>query len=102
MDEVMKLLREAWMNASDDNARRTFRNYRTQIEDVRHFADRLDTLLAAMLRDNVDLRPYNEAEVDGGDCIYQCITSACDDLMMAHSRVLTYYEAARAKLKRDE
>jgi hypothetical protein len=56
-----------------------------------------------MLRDQrVDLRPYNEAEVTGGDYVFQCINGACVELQAAHKRILAYYEDAVKKVEGDD
>ncbi len=103
VDEINRLLESIWHKHDDADARRNFKNYRTQLEDVTHYADRIHTLIRAMLRDNrVDLRPYNEAEVNGGDYIYQCINAAITELQQAHTRCLTYYEDAVKKVEGDD
>ncbi len=98
MNPIDRLLESIWQEHSDTDAKRNLKSLRVELEDVQHYVVRLDTVIAAMLKDRrINTRWVDEQEQENGMYLLQCIHAAAADLQAAHTRLLTYYEALRPK-----
>jgi hypothetical protein len=96
VNPIDRLLESVWAEHGDTDAKRNLKSLRTELEDVQHYIVRLDTIIAAMLKDKrVNIKWLDEQEQANGLYLYQCINAAAADLQAAHTRLLTYYEALR-------